>query len=58
MHQELDAEEESERTTSITLSSKEENPQKIFNEILDEFDEYLAQIVTDENDWSRFKTVK
>ena len=38
----------------ITQSFKEEKTQKIFNE----FDEYLAEIVTDENDLSRFKNVK
>ena len=55
---ELDAEEDSERTTFRTQLSKEEKPQKIFNGISNEFDVYLAEIVTDENDLSSFKMLK
>lgn len=52
---ELDAKKENEHTTLLTQLFKEENPQKNFNEILDEFNKYLEELVTDENDLFRFK---
>jgi hypothetical protein len=42
----------------LLFSVKQKTTQELFNDIIDQLDVFLAEIITDENDFSRFDIVK